>query len=214
MSELAFLGSVAALYFVLAASPGPNFVVITQAAASRSRSYAIALSAGVSTASVVWAGLAAAGLGVFIARYRELYVWLQVAGGIYLLYLGLTMLRGRRRSATAGAALPGGLASAWRLGLWTNLTNPKSLAFFSSAFATLFSPELPSWVQFAAVGVVGFISLGWNMVVVAAFSGDRVRGAYQQARRWIDVTGGCLLSFFGLRLVFGALADAWRIQRG
>jgi threonine efflux protein len=146
MNELTFLGSVAALYFLLAASPGPNFIVITHAAASRSRSYAVALSAGVSTASVVWAGLAAAGLGVVIVRYGELYRWLQLAGGAYLLYLGLKMLRGSGRAspASTGASLSGGVWDAWRLGLWTNMTNPKSLAFFSSAFAALFSPELPS----------------------------------------------------------------------
>lgn len=210
MIELAFLGSVASLYFVLAASPGPNFVIITRAAASRSSSYAIAVSAGVSTASVVWAGLAAAGLGMVIAGYGELNRWLQLAGGAYLLYLGLKMLRGGGTAAVAaGASLPGGLWEGWRLGFWTNMTNPKSLAFFSSAFAALFSPELPSWIQVAAVAVVGVISLSWNLVVVCLFSRQRARRAYQGAKRWIDVGSGCLLSFFGCRLMAHALKDVW-----
>lgn len=213
MNELAFLASVAALYFVLAASPGPNFVVISQAAASRSRAYAIALSAGVSTASVVWAGLAAAGLGVFIARYGELYAWLRLAGGAYLIYLGLAMLRSPGRPAAAGATLPGGLREAWRLGLWTNMTNPKSLAFFSSVFAALFSPGLPAWVQFAAVGVVGTVSFGWNLFVVSVFAAERARRAYRRAKTWVDAASGCLLSFFGLRLAAGAIADVLRLQR-
>ena len=37
MAELGFLASIAGIYFVLAATPGPNFIVITHAAASRSR---------------------------------------------------------------------------------------------------------------------------------------------------------------------------------
>ena len=64
-NHVTFLLSVATLYTMLAISPGPNFLVITQAAISRSRWQALCIAFGVSTASVIWASLAALGLAGF-----------------------------------------------------------------------------------------------------------------------------------------------------
>lgn len=204
--QAAFLATVGAVYFVLAASPGPNFLLITHAAASQSRRIALFIGLGVSTASVFWAALAAAGLGLVLQKMGTAYRLLQLAGGIYLLYLAWTMLRAPRPRPTAAApasveAL--GASQAYRRGLVSNLGNPKSLAFFGSAFASLFSADQPLALQMAAVAVVGLISIGWNVLVVLVFSTRRLRDAYQRARRVVDRVAGVILAAFGVRMILG-----------
>lgn len=97
-SELIFLGSIASLYLMLAISPGPNFLVITATAISQSRLRAVYVGLGVSTASVLWASLAAVGLGVVIGQYQWAQQILRVVGGGYLIYIGIKMFRAADRS--------------------------------------------------------------------------------------------------------------------
>lgn len=204
MHELIFLGSVAGLYLMLAVSPGPNFLVITMAAVSQSRRHAIYTALGVSTASVLWAGLAAAGLGVVIAHFNWAHRVLQVAGGLYLLYIGVKIFRNAPQPMPQRAAYGVGQRTlqAYRYGLVTNLTNPKSLVFFSSAFATLFTPGLAVWAKVSAVVVVALISIAWNILMATAFSADGARQNYSRAKCTIDRLTGGLLAFFGLKLIF------------
>lgn len=203
MQELVFLSSVAALYLMLAVSPGPNFLVITLAAVSESRRHALCVGLGVSTASVLWASLAAVGLGVLISHFSGLQQLLQIAGGLYLLYIGIRLIRHAHLPLPESNPQAGRSGwQAYRYGLATNLTNPKSLVFFSSAFATLFTPGLPVWMRAAAVGVVAVISITWNFLVATLFSKSSTRQGYRRAKRWIDRLTGGLLAVFGLRLIF------------
>jgi threonine efflux protein len=205
MSEFIFLGSVALLYSMLVVSPGPNFLVVTTAAMSQSRRHAIYTGLGVSTASVIWVSLAAAGLGVLLAKFAWLQRGLQIGGGAYLLYIGAKQWRNATKPlAIAPANLSKQTAlQAYRYGLVTNLTNPKSLAFFSSVFATLFAPNIVPWLKFAGIAIVAVISISWHLTVATAFSLAQARQSYARAKTVIDRCTGALLASFGGKLILG-----------
>lgn len=204
MHELNFLLAVGGLYLLLVVSPGPNFVVITTIASRQSRRQAVWAALGVACASMVWAGMAAAGMGIVMAHAQWLHRGLQIAGGTYLLWIGVKTLRGASRPLplTASHQTPPKAWPAFRDGLLTNLTNPKTLVFFSSAFATLFTPDLPSSVKTAAVLLVGFMSVSWHVMLATAFSTQRARTGYAGAKTVIERFTGGLMAFFGLKLIF------------
>lgn len=129
-----FLISVATLYTVLAISPGPNFIIITQAAISRSRIHALCIALGVSTASVIWATLAVLGLGIFLKPYPKVQNVMQIFGGCYLFYIGTKMLINARDPLNINNNITHNRTNlkAYWTGLMTNLSNPKTLIFFSS----------------------------------------------------------------------------------
>ena len=205
INELIFLASIAGLYLMLAISPGPNFLVITATAIGQSRARAVCVGLGVSTASVAWASLAAVGLGVVVAQYQWVQQALRIAGGVYLLYIGARLFfqAGRPLALRDGMAAGGTAWQAYRFGLATNLANPKSLVFFSSAFATLFTPDLSLWAKIAAVLVVGVISLTLNGVIAGLFSSAVARQGYGAAKPVIDRVTGGLMAFFGIKLLLG-----------
>jgi threonine efflux protein len=203
MTDFMFLGSVAILYSMLVVSPGPNFLVVTTAAMSQSRRQAIYVGLGVTTGSVIWASLATAGLGVLLAHMAWLQRSLQIGGGTYLLYIGANQWR---NSAKPLAAAPTNLSrqsacQAYRYGLVTNLTNPGSLAFFSSVFAALFAPSVAPWLKFASIAIVAVISTTWQLTVAMAFSLVHARQAYVRAKTVIDRCTGGFLALFGMKLV-------------
>ena len=134
-SSLATLLTVALLHWVALVTPGANVLVVSNLAAADARRPAIFAALGVTLVALIWATLAVLGVNAVFAAHPYLRIVVQVAGGIYLVYLATRLWR--------SAAAPDGRAStsltplaAFRLGFFTNITNPKSALFFGSVFAT------------------------------------------------------------------------------
>lgn len=207
------IAGIAAMYLPLLLSPGLNFVLITQSAASRTRQHSISIALGVSTGSMVWACMAAVGLGTVLARFETLRLAIYGAGGVYLLLNAYKLWpRGAAPApqslATTLQALPEPSASTpWQLacaywhGLLTNLTNPKPLVFYTTVFAGLFTPGLPQWVKFASVACIFSLSLTWHMLLATVFSSRRIQQHYATASVWINRLTSAMLLAFGVHLL-------------
>lgn len=90
---------------------------------------------------------------------------------------------------------------AYHAGLMTNLANPKTLMFFTSVFASLFSGNLNANVKLAAIFVVAAISIAWNVLTVTIFAIEKSRRVYARGKVWIDAIIGLLIIFFSLKLI-------------
>jgi threonine efflux protein len=207
MDIIGILLGIAVVQFLAAASPGPNFILVTSYAMGGSRRMALPVVAGVLLATLTWAVLAACGLGVLFARAPALYTVLELASAAYLIWLGARMLlsvwRSRPGAAAVAAAAP---ASAWqgvRAGFVTNMTNPKSIAYYSSLFVVMMPPDPPLWLFVAAVATAMLASVVWWIAMMLFFSAPPVRRAYERARRGIDAVLGSLLIVIGVRMAVG-----------
>lgn len=195
--------AVAATQLLAAASPGPNFVVVTSHATGGSRRAGLQVVAGVLAATVLWASSAALGLGAAVASLPGLYAALRFAGAAYLVYLGGRMVLGALRGGARAAAEGVGLATGWpavRAGFFTNITNPKSVAYYASLFAVMVPPGSPGWLFVAAVLVAALVSALWWVSVALLFSLSPVRRAYERVRRRVDLVAGGVLILLGARL--------------
>jgi drug/metabolite transporter (DMT)-like permease len=92
VSLVALLGALA----LGAMSPGPSFVLVARTAIARSRSDGLAAAVGMGIGGVIFAVLVVLGLHAVLSNVPRLYLGLKVAGGIYLLYLGIRIWRGAR----------------------------------------------------------------------------------------------------------------------
>jgi len=203
MNELTFFASVAGLYFMLAVSPGPNFLIVSVAAAGKSKHYATFVILGIATASVFWASLAAMGLGLALAQLQDSQRILQLFGGMYLLYIAFKTLKNASLPLTndIDSSTEGNIFSGYLSGLLTNLGNPKSLIFFSSVFATLYTPEITTMLKVWSVAVVGAVAIIWYLVVAFVFSSNKLQNIYTRSKKRIDYIVGGLLGFFSLKLI-------------
>src|SRR4051794_11580089 len=81
------------LHVAVMVSPGPNFLLVSQLAASdRARSAAFA-ALGVTCSAACWATCAVLAVNVVFVAFPGLRLALQVAGGLYLLYLAIRLWR-------------------------------------------------------------------------------------------------------------------------
>lgn len=190
--------------------PGPDFVVVVQAATVDARRGG-RVAAGVVASLCVHAAAAALGLGLVLSSLPGAAVWLQVVGAGVLVWLGRGMLRARtapgggRRPGSAGGAVPEGR---WFLrGFAVNVSNPKALLFFAAIVPQFVVPDRPVPAQLWLLGstVVVCAALWWTAVVAAVrLSG---LGRNERARRAAAKGGGTVLvvtgAALGLQAVLG-----------
>ena len=192
-------------------SPGPAFLMVSRAASGRDLKTAVGLAAGVAVAATSWAAMACFGIALLMARAAALYGAIQLAGGAYLIWLGIAAWRasrtGARPPAEAAAMPPApartGIARAVLTGALLNLGNPKMVIFFTSIFVALLPPQAPLWLRLTVVAIVAVQEISWYTAVAVVFSRPSVQAAYRRASTWIERVLGTVLIGLGLRILVG-----------
>lgn len=203
MSYLPTLAAIAGVYFIAVASPGPNFLLISQLALTGRTRLGLTVAAGISSGSLVWAMLAMAGVAALLARAGHLYDLIRLGGAAYLIWFGLKLLwsaRSKSEGAARQVTIPATPLRAYRAGLVTNLTNPKAGAFWTSVFSSMYPVHAPAWFGPVTLGMVVCISGGWYVMLAFFFATDAVQRRYLRLRRMIDGLCGTLLVGLGAHL--------------
>jgi len=194
----ASFATVTGIWLVTVLSPGPNFIATVYAATRRSRRDGLAVAAGITLGTTIWAAASLAGLAVLFETAAWLYTTVKFAGAAYLIWSGIRMIRAARRPASTPATATGWRA--FRLGLLTDLSNPKAAAFFTSLFAIAVPPTAPLWFQALLVVSVVVLAGGWYAIAAWLMTAGPVARAYARAERWITGAAGALFVGFGLKL--------------
>ncbi len=189
-----------AVQMAAVASPGPNFFLVSQTAAREGRRAGLGVAAGVCAGAILWCAAALLGMEIVLRRAAWALQVLQLAGGLYLIWIGFRMLRSQ---GGTGAEAPVLRYPFWQ-GFTTSLANPKVILFFGSVLSAVFDPALPAWAKWAAFGIVAFNETWWYLAVVLLFSTGAMQRAYARTGKWLDRVFGGLLLCFGLRLCWGA----------
>jgi threonine/homoserine/homoserine lactone efflux protein len=201
MSTIVLLSALAGVQLAALASPGPNILVIGQAASGHSRTIGLFTALGVATGATAWAGAALVGLSLLQTHGAFLYPILRILGGCYLVWLGLTMWRGAARVHSPGHSIGVSRWQAFRRGALVNLANPGTAVFFTSVFAALLPPGLPLWTYMVSVAIIAFNSVWFHCAVAVALSAELIGRTYRRTHRLIETVGGGLLIVAGTRLV-------------
>jgi threonine efflux protein len=154
---------------------------------------------GLAVAVWFWCAAVLCGLTVLFRLFPWLYGILKIAGGCYLVFIGVTFWRGAAGANSANVRLYA--QSGFMKGLSVGLTNPKAVVYFGSIFTLFVKPGAPAWFQLAAVGVATFDTLVWFGLVAMFFSHASVRAVYDRVRRSIGRITGAGMMAFGARLI-------------
>ena len=127
----------AALAFAFAAgiltiTPGLDTALVLRTAAAAGPRAAAKTAAGILLGLFVWGVVTAVGIGALLEASTLAYRILQVAGSLYLLWLGVTLLLGRGASKGTEEATSSGTRKLFARGLLTNLLNPKVGVFYAT----------------------------------------------------------------------------------
>lgn len=201
MTLAAFL-AFAGLTLFAAVSPGPAVLMSARTGLTEGFRTGALMALGIAAGAVFWASAAMFGLNLLFAVAPALLWALKLGGAVYLVWLGWQMWRDARLPLTVGddRPVPRSGAAAFRLGLFTQLANPKPAVMFSAIFLGTVPPQTPAWVYAALLAVVFLNESLWNMAVARLFSLDRTRTRYISLKTMIDRGFGALLALLGVKI--------------
>lgn len=161
------------------------------------------LAMGIGTGAVIWAVAAMFGLNIVFAAAPSLLWALKIGGAGYLLYMAWHLWRDARTPfvTTDARPVPRSPLAAYRLGLWTNLANPKAAVMFSSIFLGTVQESTPLWVLGLLLAVIFTAETLWNSLVARIFSLDHTRARYISLKTLIDRCFGGALALLGVKIV-------------
>lgn len=199
VSLLAIAGSLA----LGAMSPGPTFIVVAKNAISLSRRHGFATAAGSGFGACLFALIALFGLHAMFRAVPMAFWLLKVLGGLYLIYLAWHILRGASQPLAAGDGLHRGttLWQAFRFGLVTQISNPKTAIVFAGVFSALLPQQIPGYFFVVLPLVAWTIDSGWYVTVAFLLSSEGPRNAYLRFKKVIDRSCGSVLALLGAKLV-------------
>ena len=181
--------------FVLAATVGPMWVLCLRRTLAYGALTGFVSGMGIATADGLYGAVAAFGLTAVSGFMLAHGFWIGLAGGLFLVYLGLKALLSHP-TADGETARPSGLAQAFVSTLGLTLANPPTILAFAAIFAGL---GLAASADYAAAALVTlgvfFGSAAW-WVLLAAFAGRlRARLGPRLLRAVNLVSGVTILGF-------------------
>ena len=185
---------------VLLVMPGPTILTVISYSVAHGRRASLALVAGVALGDCTALTLSLLGMGALLATAAFWFTLVKLAGGLYLLYLGVRLLRaGAAPAPEAAAPAP---ASRWRLfrNTWlVTALNPKGIIFFVAFLPQFTSAGAGVRGQLFLLAVTFVVMATVNATLYATFaSAARRLLASPKAQRRFNLFGGSLLSTAGI----------------
>jgi threonine/homoserine/homoserine lactone efflux protein len=188
-------------------TPGPDTLYIVGRSTTQGWRAGAVAALGIGAGIFVHITAAAIGLSAILAASATAFTVIKIAGAIYLVYVGISLLRSSRPTGREPAATPApaSFRTLFLQGFLTNVLNPKVALFFLAFLPQFVEPHAPSKaLSFLFLGAIFNLNgTLWNLSVAwfaARIGGAAVRdGAFS---RWFNRCVGGLFIWLGLRLAF------------
>jgi threonine/homoserine/homoserine lactone efflux protein len=192
---------------VLAVMPGPGILYVLGRTLNGGRREGINSALGTFLGGLVHAVAAAVGLSAILVASATAFQIVRYAGAVYLIYLGIVMIRNRQLQLTEENDLVPKGHQSFLQGITTEVLNPKTALFFLSFIPQFIAPDKGhTALQFLLLGCTSVaLNTAVDLVVVlfAAALARRIRTSRSFNSRQRAASG---LGMIGLGL-YVAVAD-------
>ena len=190
------------LHLMAAVSLGPAVLMSARIGIQDGLKTGVFLSVGIGLGGVIWAAAALFGRNLLFVAAPMLLLGFKVLGGAYLVWVGWTMWRDASTplqvSNTPEATRTP--LQAMKLGLFTQLANPKPAILFSAIFLGTVPPAAPAGIYAAILAVVFLNEAIWDCAVARVFSLERSKRTYLGLKTVLDRAFGGALALLGVKI--------------
>ena len=150
------------------------------------------------------------GFTVLIEQLPWIQQALMIIGGLFLAKMGWAMLNGGLKSLKQETALEpeaqtGKPDNYFMLGLFTNLSNPKTLIYFSSVFSLALSSSAGAHLKTQLAFIIPIQTFLVFSALMLILSMPKIKALYQRSGSYIDIISGALFLAFAVWLWLDAL---------
>ncbi|WP_312018361.1 LysE family transporter [Shewanella surugensis] len=94
-----------------------------------------------------------------------------------------------------------GMVKIFFLGLFTQLSNPKTAIVFASAFAAFLPKTVPEY-SYSLISISAFmIDCAWYILVTTLLSTPRAQRTFQKFKHQICQAAGAMMALMGIKLI-------------
>lgn len=185
--------------------PGPAMLYAAVRTMAGGRRAGLMAVLGISIGASVHVIAAAAGLSALFEAVPVAYAIVKLVGGLYLVWLGVSLFRNRDRGGDAPVGVaPKSARTAFVESMVVEVLNPKTALFFL-AFLPQFvdaHASLPLWAQFAILGALVNMIFSVADVLCVLLAGSIMEKVRQSSRtqKLLQRLGGTILVGLGLHL--------------
>lgn len=203
--------TVAAAHFLALLIPGVDFFLIARTAMSSGWRNATGACLGIACANGMF--IAVAFTGISLITHPALLEAIQLAGGAFLISVGVAFLRSR--AGTDLEESPQAERTTWLknfgLGLASGLLNPKNALFYISLAAAVSTTQPLSLILYGAWMFT--VVLAWDVFVAVALGSRRALVRLGRILPWLMRIAGGFLALFGTGMIMNALIH-WLSRQG
>lgn len=168
--------------------------------------YAFSVCAGIALANGVYLLIAVLGTDG-IRNLPGLVAGLKYLGAIYLVYIGVMLLRAPMRPlATEGQVMllhEKNMKKQFLLGFMSALLNPKNVIFYLSLFTAMVSPETPLPLRCLYGLWMMSVVFFWDCGIAVLIGHRKVKNRLGRGVFFVEKMSGAMLTVFGILLFTG-----------
>ena len=195
---------ITSIHLLAAAAPGPDFVLVSQQTLSNGKRAGLLCSLGIALGLSIHILYSSLGLSAIIASSSPALWGIKILGGGYLIYLGISSLKGRTRGAEAVTIEVVPERSALKtigLGFLCNALNPKAPIYFVSLFTIVLSQDTPAQHLLIYGLWMMALQLAWFSLLSLLLSRPSVTQKFQRMGHWIDRIAGGAMLLLGIKVL-------------
>jgi len=208
--DIGLIATIGFIHLVALISPGPDFVVACRNTLLYSRAIGIYTAIGFGLGIMVHISYTVFGLSWLITNHSFVFAIIQYIGAAYLIYIGVqsfSNFESKVNSNTSVSSLSIEAVKAVRIGLITNVLNPKATLFFLSLFSSMLTPDVSN----ASLIVLSILLVGstmlWFSIVALLISHPRFTAVLKRYEKTVQQFFGVLLIGIGGFIVVASLID-------
>ncbi|CAI8192984.1 MAG: Homoserine/homoserine lactone efflux protein [Marinobacterium sp. xm-d-530] len=191
---------------LLTLTPGVDTMMVLRRSISSQRQGFLA-SLGICLGLFVHGALSALGVSAILASSETLFMFMQIIGAGYLIYLSLHAFKDfwkGRALVLESVAEPSAMRSAFYQGFLNNLLNPKTLLFYMALLPQFLVSGYSPLLQSLMMALIHFcIAMVWQGGLVLGVHRARHLLFNRGVVRALDGLSGSVYLLFGLRLILG-----------
>lgn len=203
MENLTLIATVTIAHLLALISPGPDFIVACRNAIQYSRKIGLWTAVGFGIGVCVHVSYTFFGLTWVISQSNFLLSSVKYLGAIYLIYLGISSLflkNTKIELTTDQNSHQIKWYTATKMGLLTNLLNPKASLYFLSLFTLVVGPEINPTVMTILTFILVSTTVLWFSLVAIFLTHQKTRNLFEGNQKKINRLFGVILIIIGIQI--------------
>ena len=182
--------SAAAVMFILGAtSPGPSLAVVLRNTMIGGRSRGLACAVGHGIGFGFYAVSVVFGLVAIMDSNPNLFTLMQILGGLFLLYLGIEIIRSEEKEIQHSEGKREGFVE----GFFIAFLNPKIAVFMLAVLSSVLDPSMSSDTKWIIAGMGMTIDTVWYVLVALILSNSSMLTKIENNQRLLNQITGILM---------------------